>query len=557
MGNLVSVDVEGIYNKLCEDLLSNDPQRNKSGCLHWATPTMKTEQLTHFIECMGKNTTLQRLVLQDMDSLPAESHPLLAKAIQEHPALTCLGFHGRLPKHDFMNVYADTFGKSATLTEFEIENSIIPAPAADSLIAILKQQQSTPSSTTTKLTSLKIKGCQVSAEDLGRVTKALKESATTASSPTVSSTLQALDITLKPPVPAVEAAKDLADFLQSPDSALCAVSLSGILGDDVIPMMMGGLKKGPGRLQRLTVQGKGVDDDQAMESIGALFLVENSSLARLDVSDSNISSSTGVYLAKALQQSFSKGKEAAPLRELYLSHNSLGDMATVELAKAIEQPETYAKNLQVLDMRLNQIGTKGVVALSKAIQMDHVVNLEKLFLGEEAIRGSRRFDTEDANALAEMIQKNASLKELHFKDASFHDEALEKLFEAFALNTTLQKLHIACFTMASLQKIITAVPRLNLETISIGACGETQLDEATEKLILDNLAQNKSLVEFKMDSFKGRSELTWKSLKLKVDSLLSDRKKDETGGNASSSKRALNTDGDGVEESAKRSKSND
>lgn len=554
MGNLVSVDVEGLYNKLCEDLLSNDPQRNKSGCLHWATPTMKAEQLTHFIECLGKNTTLQRLVLQDMDSLPAESHPLLAKAVQEHPALTCLGFHGRLPKQDFMNVYADTFGKSATLTEFEIENSIIPTPAVDSLIAILQQQQSA-SSSTTKLTSLQVKGCQVSAEELGRLAKTLKESATASSSPTVSSTMQVLEITLKPPVPAVEAAKDLADFLQAPDSALHTVSLSGILGDGAISTMMGGLQKGPGRLQRLTVQGKGVDDDQAMESIGALFLVENSSLAILDVSDSTISSSSGVHLAKALQQSFSKGNEGAPLRELYLSHNSLGDTGTVELAKAIEQPESYTKNLKVLDMRLNQIGTKGVVALSKAIQMDHVTNLEKLCLGEEAIRGSRRFETEDANALGEMIQKNTSLKHLHLKDASFHDEALEKVLPALAQNTTLKKLHIACFTTASLQKIITTLPQLHLETICISACGETQLDEATEKSLLDNLAQNKSLVEFNMDSFKGRSELTWKSLKLKVDSLLSDRTKDETGATTSSTKRALNTDGNGVEETAKRSKS--
>lgn len=540
MGNLVSVDVEGGYNKLCEDLLSNEPKRNESGCLHWATPPFKTEQLTHFMECLGKNTTLQRLVLQDMDALPAEEHPLLAKAIQEHSALTCLGFNGRLPKLDLLGVYADIFLASSTLTKFEIENSITPVSAVDSIITILEKQSTAEPKG--KLTSLALKGCQMPASEVVRLAKALKES-------TVSATLEVLEISLKPRVPAAEAAKDLSEFFQAKDSVLQKVSLMGLL-EDAVPTLMEGLK-GHKSLQGLTIKGTGMNSDPAMESVGT-FLLEAPSLEVVDLSHSDISSTVGAHLTKALQQSPKGG--ASQLRELHLSHNGLGDEGATALAKAFEQPESCTKQLQVLDLRLNQIGAPGIEMLAKVIQAN-TIPLQKLYLGEEAIRNSRRFEEKDADALAEMIKKNTSLQEVHMADASFHDEGLEKVLEALTENKTVKKWHIACFTTSSLQMITTALPKLHLEAISVVISNmETQIDDAMGALLLENLGKNTSLVEFSMGGFKGRCELTWKALKPKVESLLSDRKdgENETAG----SKRSLDTC-DAVEKtegSAKRAK---
>jgi len=524
MGNLVSQDVEGAYSKLCEDLVSNDPERNQSGVLHWATPPLKEEQLTHFIQCLSKNTTLRKIVLQDMEALPIGKHPSLAKALKEHSALTCLGFKGRLPKEDLFNTYSDMFLQSSKFSEFEIENSIISGTAMDSIISLLKKE-STVSDPTGRLTSLSLKGCQVAADDIARLTCAIKESA-------ASEKLQELEITLKPPVASPEAAQNLADFFAAADSVLQIISLAGLLEGNV-PTLMKSLK-GHQCLQQISLKGRGLAEEKGMEAIGAV-VSECPRLAVLDLSESQITSSVGCLFAKALQQAPNGG---GSLHKLFLSRNSIGDEGAIALAKSLEQLDSCTSNLQVLDVRLNQIGPMGIAALANSMQKDHV-KLQKLCIGEEAIRASRRFEKVDVEALTAMIEKNKSLHELHMADATFEDQGLQKMLESLAQNKTILKCELACATTASLQEAIRALPKLHLHSLSIRAIGETQLDQTTGDSLLGKLDENKSLREFIITGLKESSESVWKGIKPKVESMLLSPKHslDDTGDAEESSKR--------------------
>lgn len=523
MGNLVSQDVEGNYKKFCKELLENDP-KNKSGCLHWATPPFQMEQLSHFIECLEKNNCLKRLVLRDLDNLP--DNPSLAKAIQQHTALQCLAFSGRLPKKGF-EVYADAFLQSASLTELEVENSIIPANTIDGIITVLGQQDKASN----QMTSLTIKGCQVIEFDLTRLARTLEWTK-------VSASLETLEITLKPPIQATEAAKSLAKFFQAQDSVLKDLHLSGFLVDS-IPILLTGLQ-GHSSLERFKFNGKIVDDS----SISKL-LAEATKLTILDLTGCGISSAGGTNLANALETT-----KCTSIRELYLSENSLSDDGTIALSKALTSDSL--SGLQVLDLRWNQIGTTGNVAMAKALQANKL-SLLRLHLGEESARNSQPFGEEDVKALSAMLQVNTTLEELYMGDASFHDEGLDKLLEALAQNTSLKQWHVACSTTSSLQSIFAKLSELNLKKIHIRANNEVAFDEASGRAMLEMLKENKSLVEFSMEGLKERSGSVWKAIEPQIKSILKERQ-GENGSNGL--KRQLDPPNDESDQ-AKRAKSDE
>lgn len=526
MGNLVSADVEGGYKRVCEELIANDV-KNESGTLHWASPPLKQEQFTHFNECLSKNNCLKRLVLKDIDALP--DSPSLAKVIQSHAALTCLAFSGRLPKEGF-DIFVEAFLQSSTLTKLEIQNSIIPSNVVDGVISVLKQQDKANA----KITSLVLKGCQMDANELNRLTKALQESAS------ATTTLKTLEITLKPPIVAFESAKNLSSFFQANDSVLQEIEFAGFL-ENALPNLLEGAKGHP-TLKRLAHEGKGLNDEDSMESIGQL-LVDAPALSVLDLSNCSLDGACGVRLASSLQNT-----KASGLKELYLAHNSLSDEGVIALSQALEDTSSPTREtMEVLDLRMNQIGKEGIVALAKALQTNPPA-FQKLHIGEESIRNNRTFEGEDVDALAEMIQKNTTLQSLHLEDASFQDEGIAKLLEALATNKTLKQWHVACYGTASFELIATSIPNLHLQKIHIRASGEIQLNQGNCRSLVEGLVKNESVREIKVSEFKGPNAAIWKRLEPKIADILS--KRSEANG---SSKRAMETNG-GSQEDAKRAK---
>jgi len=542
MGNLVSHDVEGAYKKVCQDLLDNDPETNTDGCLHWASPPLQKEQLEHFMECLGKNTSLKRLVLRDLEAIALTESPSLVKAILGHSSLECLGFSGRMPKENFQ-VFVDAFLQSRSLHELEIENSIIPADTIDGVISILQQQEKP----TNKISSLKLQGCQVEASELARLTKALDETASS-----VATTLKVLEITLKPPIVAEEAAQHLAQFVKAKDSVLLDINFDGFLAQSM-PVLAEGMQ-GHASLQRLQFKGRGVNENDSIVAIGKLLCeTPPPKLRVLDLSECQLTAASVSQLAK----SFLDGKEkCAKLEELHLANNWISDDGTVALCKILENPDsTLSKHLKVLDLRNNRIGTAGIMALAKSFAHNDINKsiLECLYLGEQSVRPSRRFEDEEAQALAGMIQSNTILKEISLEDGSFlDDEGIEGVMNAVTQNATLKTFKVPCFSTARLRMMIAKLPKLTLEKMHIYV-SDCELDEEISKALLESLEQSKSLLEFSIDGFTQRSELAWKALRPKIDELLAARN-NETDAPAKRPIEKEENGGEGEDESAKRAK---
>lgn len=501
MGNLVSADIEGGFNRFCEELVANDP-KHKSGCFHWASPPLKKEQLEHFKGCLSKNNCLKRLVLQDLDAL--EDGASLAQVIQNHPALTCLAFHGRLPKDGF-EAFAQAFLQSPTLTELEIQNSIVPDNIVDGVVAILQKQQDGANG---KITSLSLKGCQIDQTGLDRFTKALEESKVA-----TAATLKTLEITLKPPIVALESAKNLSAFFQAKHSVLEDVKCAGFL-QNALPELLAGAK-GHAHLRRLTHEGVGLNNGDSMKSISQL-LQDAPSLSVLDLSTCNLNGTCGAQLAETLASN-----KAAGLKELYLAHNQLSSEGTIALSKALQATDSpFRENLEVLDLRRNGIGTEGIVALAKALQTNPPA-FQQLHIGDESIRSHRTIDGEDITALAEMIRGNKTLQRLYIEDASFQDEGIAKLLGALEANTTIKQLHLSCFTTKSLQAVMSSIPTTHLQKIRIRVQGEAQLNEVTARCLKQALGKTTTLREIKLTDLKGPNAAVWKAIEPKIHAFLS------------------------------------
>ena len=488
MGNLVAKNVEENFEQLCNQLVANDP-RSPNGRLQWASPPFTEAEQKRLLECLGQNTSLKRLVLRDLDAFP--DCAALADILQKHPALTSLGFFGRLPKENF-GVLSKAFIANGSITELEFNTCILPPDTVDGIITILTSCK--------KISALRLRGCQIEPTELERLTLALQEA----------STLLVLEISLKPPITSTPSAEQLASVFKSQKSPLQDVSFAGFLKDD-IPVVAKGAQ-GHATLQCLKFQEPAINDHSAT-AMGDL-ISSLPALLKLDLSNCRLSAVGGKKLAQALENTTS-----STLRELYLSHNALGDDGTAALGDALK----CCSNLLVLDVRLNKIGTVGLSSLAKAIASNPA--LLALRIGEEFVMPGRRFEEKDMQALADMLVHNKNLRKLYMEDASFHDQGMQLILKALEQNTTLQDWNFSCFSTASLRLLISKLSELHLKKIGVRVHGdEIELDEALGQEVLTNLRKNEGLLAFDISGLKEDSESVWKSLQPAVQNILANRR---------------------------------
>lgn len=503
------MQLESSLEKVCQQLVANDPNLT-TATLQWSKPPFEEEtQLVRFLDCLAKNQTLTRLVLRDLDTL--DDCKSLAAAIQKHPKLTALQFFGRLPTTNDFSAFCQVFQDKPQLNELEFKGcDKVPAVVINGIQSILQNND---------IDTFLMNDCRLeSTEELERLSQALLLS----SSSSKPSVLRKLQIAVKRSLPSGEAVKHVAQFLQSKSSAMLQdLHLEGFLETNAIAALFQAAA-GHKSLRRLKLTGTAVNDE-SMKSVGQLLDSNVNSddspgaLRILDLSSCDIHGEGSMHLAKAVAKN-------STLRELYLSYNWLGDDGIRALSKLLgEETEKTTSQLEVLDVRLNRIGSGGIRALANALCSN--TTLRALHIGEEFVIPGRRFEVDDIKDIVEMLVQNKTLQELYMEDASIGDSDFVTLLDAFPKNTTLHQWTTSCFSTASLERLVATLSALHLEKLFIRVHGDVLLDEALCDKILQNLEKNSDLNVFDISGLKDDSDTKWRALEPRVQAMLSTQTK--------------------------------
>ena len=163
--------------------------------------------------------------------------------------------------------------------------------------------------------------------------------------------------------------------------------------------------------------------DRGVEVI-ANALHHNSTLRRLDLSNSRISNAGSTALAQALHHN-------STLRRLDLSNSRISNAGSMALAQALHHNSTLGK----LDLSNSRISNAGSMALAQALH--HNSTLRWLYLSN-----SRISDAGFA-ALAQALHHNSTLVVLDLSNNNITDTGSAALAQALHHNSTLEGLHLS------------------------------------------------------------------------------------------------------------------
>lgn len=169
-------------------------------------------------------------------------------------------------------------------------------------------------------------------------------------------------------------------------------------------------------------------DMDVLVAMATALLTTEAKLQVLDLENPRISTvqeEHTVHLARALRRNTS-------LRELRLGKQKMRDEGLRQLVSFLVENKT----LQVLDLRCNDLGVDGAKHLGVLLSDDcrlSVLNLSGNRIGEKS-------NVSGAEALAEALTKNKTLRALSLNNNQLCDKALQVLAGALEHNTTLEKL---------------------------------------------------------------------------------------------------------------------
>ena len=150
-------------------------------------------------------------------------------------------------------------------------------------------------------------------------------------------------------------------------------------------------------------------------------------LTELKLRDCHISSEGAVKLAAALCKN-------TTLKHLNLSINPIGEH--VEGVTAVAEMLAENKTLTVLILSLCHISSEGAVELAAALCKNST--LKDLYLNRNPI------GVEGTSSMSDMLQHNSSLEVLHLHDDSVGEEGVHQLINSLKHNQTLRRLWLPC-----------------------------------------------------------------------------------------------------------------
>ena len=193
-----------------------------------------------------------------------------------------------------------------------------------------------------------------------------------------------------------------------------------ILSSDSVQLIVDGLFHNTS-LEKLNISESNFSSESVFKLASVLGV--NTRLKELDIKYCNIQSSDSVHLAKALEEN-----TTTQLQTLLLGANPIGSEGAVAFASMLATNKSLVK----LNMRECSIQGEGAVCLAKALEKNSTV---REFDISDNLIGS-----EGAVAFASMLKKNQFLKSLYFRNDSVGVEGALELIESLKPNTTLEKL---------------------------------------------------------------------------------------------------------------------
>ena len=190
----------------------------------------------------------------------------------------------------------------------------------------------------------------------------------------------------------------------------------------------------------------------------------NRSLQSLYLTNNQVGDEGAIALAKVLKE------KNQILHKLCLEGNAVGDLGAASLAELV-------KKLRYLNLRLNEIGDMGAIALANALEQHpklHYLNLERNLIGDEG-----------AMALAHALEKTDSLKTLNLEVNQVGDAgavALSQIKEYLARNCVRRDLLVETINEL-LEKVRSSLKPLKESKPEIVADDEALKIGLFEKLI--------------------------------------------------------------------------
>lgn len=165
------------------------------------------------------------------------------------------------------------------------------------------------------------------------------------------------------------------------------------------------------------------DRTLVVNAIAKVLGRQNSSLERLDLSNSCIEDDDCVRLAVALSKS-------TTLQDLRIQDNSIGERGARALGEALFRNQTLRK----LALENNALGNEGCQAIARSLQSNS--HLKSLNLGGNII------GTSGADALAKSLLHNKTLTSLTLTGTGLDSHGCTSIANALCKNTSLEKLHL-------------------------------------------------------------------------------------------------------------------
>ncbi|XP_069753811.1 leucine-rich repeat-containing protein 34-like isoform X2 [Narcine bancroftii] len=209
------------------------------------------------------------------------------------------------------------------------------------------------------------------------------------------------------------------------------------------------------------------------ESI-AKFLLETSSLIDLNLMCNDIGSNGAEWLAKALQLNKS-------LKHLRMNGNKIGNNGGMDFATMLQ----LNKTLESLDLADCDLGIQSLIGL--ATVLNHNKSLKAINVGRPLVY---TLQEEMTVHMANMLQVNQSLQELHLTKLEMKDFGVQQICEQLVKNKALQFLDLRCNQiscigakfLAELLKHNTHLKILDLAANRIGDDGIVYISESLRYL---------------------------------------------------------------------------
>ena len=192
------------------------------------------------------------------------------------------------------------------------------------------------------------------------------------------------------------------------------------LSSDSVQLIVDGLSHNTS-LEKLNISESNFSSQNVFQLASVLRV--NTRLKELNIRCCNIQSSDSVHLAKALEES-----TTTQLQTLLLGANPIGSEGAVAFADMLATNKSLVK----LDISSCNIQGEGAVCLAKALEKNSTVR--------EFGISYNPIGSEGAVAFGSMLKKNQFLKSLYFRNDSVGVEGALELIESLKHNTTLEKL---------------------------------------------------------------------------------------------------------------------